>query len=182
MAVAPASAAAKSPSAKGKNASDATTDPWVKGTGNPIASAISMLLRAAIRVLSMRLIWPAPMPTVAWAPVTGQPQGRLLAIGQVLLNNADNAPSPANGKVYMINDRNGEGLWTEVPAPVPVPNKGDDPCPNYSSQLLPSADGLTVLEVALNFVDNRCQAFYNTAPLPAPSAARPAPKARRKGR
>ena len=124
----------------------------------------------------------AHAPTVAWAPVTGQPQGRLLAIGQVLLNNADNAPSPANGKVYMINDRNGEGLWTEVPAPVPVPNKGDDPCPNYSSQLLPSADGLTVLEVALNFVDNRCQAFYNTAPLPAPSAARPAPKARRKGR
>ena len=116
----------------------------------------------------------AHAPTVAWAPVAGQPQGRLLALGQMLLNNTDNAVAPANGRVYMVNDHNGQGPWTEVPAPVPVPDAKDNPCPNYSSQLLPGADGLTVLEVALNFVDGTCQAFYQTAPLPpAPAKIKP---------
>lgn len=110
----------------------------------------------------------AHAPTLAWAPLPGQPQGRLLAVGQLLLNNADNAVAPASGRVYMLNDHDGQGPWTEVPAPVPVPDAKDNPCPNYSSQLVPGADGLTVLEVALNFVDGTCQAFYHTAPLPAP--------------
>ena len=64
-AVAPASTAERSPSAKGKNASDATTDPFVRGCGSPIASAASCALRAAMREESTRLICPAPIPTVA---------------------------------------------------------------------------------------------------------------------
>ena len=64
-AVAPASAADSRPSAKGKNASDATTEPLTSGSDAPAASAASSDLRAAIRDESTRLIWPAPMPTVA---------------------------------------------------------------------------------------------------------------------
>jgi hypothetical protein len=108
----------------------------------------------------------AHAPTVAWAPLKGNPNGQLLVIGQMLLDNTDNKVAADNGKVYMVNTQNAVGPWTEVPAPVPVPEAKDNPCPNYSSQLLPAADGMTVLEVALNFVGDKCQAFYHTAPLP----------------
>src|SRR5882762_3964996 len=64
-AVAPASITTNSPSANGKNASDATTDPLVIGKGSFASSAASCALRAAMRAESTRLIWPAPMPTVA---------------------------------------------------------------------------------------------------------------------
>ena len=64
-ALAPASMATSRPSANGKNASDATTEPCVSGAGRPSASAASCALRAAMRAESTRLIWPAPMPTVA---------------------------------------------------------------------------------------------------------------------
>ncbi len=52
------------PSANGKKASDATAEPMVRGSGQPFASAASRALIAAIRALSRRFIWPAPMPAV----------------------------------------------------------------------------------------------------------------------
>ena len=122
----------------------------------------------------------AHAPTVAWAPQASNPQGQLLAIGQLLLNNTDNAVAPDNGRVYMTNAQSGRGPWTEVPAPVPVPEAKDNPCPNYSSQLLPAADGLTVLEVALKFQGDDCHAFYQTAPLPAPVNAPAAKRIRQR--
>ena len=64
-AVAPASTAACSPSAKGKKASEATTLPLASGSASPACLAASALFQAAIRAESTRLICPAPMPTVA---------------------------------------------------------------------------------------------------------------------
>ena len=64
-AVAPASIAASKPSGNGKKASDATTEPLVNGARSFISVAASSALRAAMRAASTRLIWPAPMPTVA---------------------------------------------------------------------------------------------------------------------
>ena len=64
-AVAPASIATNSPSANGKNASEATTEPLVMGCGSFNSLAASSALRAAMRAASTRLICPAPMPTVA---------------------------------------------------------------------------------------------------------------------
>jgi hypothetical protein len=63
-AVAPASAAASNPSAKGKNASEATAEPTVRGSGQPWVSAASRALIAAIRAESRRFICPAPIPAV----------------------------------------------------------------------------------------------------------------------
>ena len=48
-AVAPASAAASRPSAKGKKASDATAEPIVRGSPQPALSAASLAFQAAIR-------------------------------------------------------------------------------------------------------------------------------------
>ncbi len=64
-AVAPASIAASRPSANGKNASEATTEPWSAARRASAPCAASSALRAAMRAESTRLIWPAPMPTVA---------------------------------------------------------------------------------------------------------------------
>ena len=64
-AVAPAAAAARRPSAKGKNASYATTEPFAGLAARPAALPASSAFHAAMREESTRLIWPAPMPTVA---------------------------------------------------------------------------------------------------------------------
>ena len=56
-AVAPASAAASSPSANGNNASLATTEPCKSSFASPA-------FQTAMRELSTRAIWPAPMPSV----------------------------------------------------------------------------------------------------------------------
>src|SRR5260370_6222090 len=64
-AVAPASTVTSNPSANGKKASDATTEPLVIGAASFNSSAASCALPAAMRAESTRLILPAPMPTVA---------------------------------------------------------------------------------------------------------------------
>lgn len=124
----------------------------------------------------------AHAPTVAWAPLGGKKDGQLLVIGQMLLTNSDNTVAPDNGKVFMVNTNNGLGPWTEMPAPVPVPDAKDNPCPNYSSQLLPSVDGLTVLGVALRMTDNGCRAFYNTTSLSKLTPAKSSGKKTRRSR
>jgi hypothetical protein len=50
---------------EGEEGIGGTTEPLVSGSARPSASAMSSALRAAMRVESTRLIWPAPMPTVA---------------------------------------------------------------------------------------------------------------------
>ncbi len=64
-AVAPASAAVTRPSAKGKKASEATTEPTARLSPSPAARAASAAYHAAMWAESTRLICPAPMPTVA---------------------------------------------------------------------------------------------------------------------
>ena len=58
--------AASRPSAKGKKASEATTEPLVRGSASAgRLRAPPRAFQAAMRAESTRLIWPAPMPTVA---------------------------------------------------------------------------------------------------------------------
>lgn len=104
-------------------------------------------------------------PTIAWAPDPGgDPDGRILLIGQMLLN-ADGSTAEGNGSTVMVNSSNGEGPWTAIPAPVPVPDAQPDYCPNYSSPLLPSADGTRLLEIATDWDGDVCKPYYATAPL-----------------
>lgn len=113
-------------------------------------------------------------PTIAWAN-DGTANGKLLAVGQELRNNSDNRLADLNGKVLMVNTNNGVGPWTEIAAPVEVPGAFNNPCPNYTSSLLPSVDGTRLLEVALDYVGGECRAFYNTGSLTAPPNAAFAP-------
>lgn len=103
-------------------------------------------------------------PTIVYAN-KGAANGLLLVIGQVLNKNSDNTIADNNGKVFMLNTNNGEGLWTEIAAPVTSASDGKNPRENYSSQLLPSSDGKEVLELALKKVNGACRLFYNTGYL-----------------
>lgn len=103
-------------------------------------------------------------PTIAWAPGTGM-FGRLFLIGQVLTLGSGRA-APASGRILLTNDRRGAGAWTETPAPLAMPVPARDACSNYSSALLPSADGTRLLEVGTRYdSDNACHAYYATGDL-----------------
>ena len=64
IAVTPASAAAINPSAKGKKASEATTDPIARRFFSPAVMDASSAFQLSIREELTRLICPAPIPTV----------------------------------------------------------------------------------------------------------------------
>lgn len=92
------------------------------------------------------------------------PDGRLVAVGQLLMN-ARNELAAANGTRLLISQPGGTGPWREIEAPVPVPDAVDNPCPNYSSQLLPARDGRSLIEVALRRGNAGCRAYANVRPI-----------------
>ncbi|MGW7753587.1 exo-alpha-sialidase [Streptomyces violaceusniger] len=100
-------------------------------------------------------------PTLAWAPEDGNPQGKLLLVGQVMYN-ADGSKAEGSGRTVWTNSKGGEGAWKEIPAPVTVKSDKIDFCPNYSSSLLPSADGHQLLEVATDYDGGVCRPYHAT--------------------
>jgi hypothetical protein len=96
--------------------------------------------------------------------ITLMPDGRLLTVGQIYVD-AKNKPAPGNGGMLLANDNNGTGPWYPLPAPVVVPNPANDPCPNFSSAILPVDGGKNVLEIAADFgSDHVCHAFFGKGP------------------
>jgi hypothetical protein len=97
-------------------------------------------------------------PTNVWDPI-----GPLLLIGQVMFE-SNGTVSARNGETIFYNySSDGSGPWGTISAPVQVPNAYDNPCPNYSSALLPSADGTSLLELASNYdTSNQCVSYYGT--------------------
>ena len=101
----------------------------------------------------------APSFTVA-------PDGSLLVVGQLVMDAAGKV-TPDNGRLLMVNRTGGKGLWTQWVAPVPVPEARDNPCPNYSSQLVVLPANKTLLEVALKPDGGTCKPYVATATMPA---------------
>ncbi|GAA0318151.1 glycoside hydrolase [Actinoallomurus spadix] len=103
-------------------------------------------------------------PTIAWAPGPGM-FGRLFLIGQVLVLGSGEVASPS-GDVLLTNDQRGGGTWSETSAPLDTPVPARDACSNYSSALLPSADGDSLLEIGTRYdTDGVCRAYFATAGL-----------------
>jgi hypothetical protein len=100
-------------------------------------------------------------PTIAWAPSTGNGNGKLLLVGQIL-QNRNGSVAADNGRTVFVNTENAHGFWYEIPAPVEVTNPYDNYCPNYSSPLLPSVDGSRVLEIATDYDGTVCKPYYDT--------------------
>jgi lysophospholipase L1-like esterase len=108
-------------------------------------------------------------PTIAWTP-GGGPNGRILLIGDLVKDAKGHIDYSASGTTIFANTENGAGDWSQIAAPVAVtfpdnPTQADIVCDNYSSSLLPSTDGGTVLEVATRRqADGTCAAFFGSAP------------------
>ncbi|OIV38235.1 hypothetical protein BIV57_06790 [Mangrovactinospora gilvigrisea] len=96
-------------------------------------------------------------------PTLAEWHGRLFLVGQ-RVTNPDGSLAAGNGETVLTNDRGGSGDWTAIPAPVAVPDARLDVCPNYSSTLVPSTDGRSVLEIATDYVGTTCTAFYGSGP------------------
>ncbi|WP_322401775.1 sialidase family protein [Massilia luteola] len=108
-------------------------------------------------------------PTFAWAPVTGQPNGMLIAIGQILVDKNGIPDAGGNGKVMFTNTTaDGSGPWKLAPAPLAIasPPLTTNWCQNYSSPLLPSTDGkrLAMLQ-SDGGADQSCRTRFGTAAL-----------------
>ncbi|MGN6818326.1 MAG: sialidase family protein [Sphingomonas sp.] len=96
--------------------------------------------------------WFLHTPTNAWAAVPGLANGRIFVIGQIVANAAGIAPG--NGQVVFYNDSaDGSGPWKVLPAPVPInaPPTTSNVCQNYSSPLLPSENGVSLLGLATDY-------------------------------
>ena len=103
-------------------------------------------------------------PTLAVVPRPGRPP-RLVLVGQ-LLQEPDGALAAGNGATLMVNDDGGRGPWREIAAPVAVPDAFNNYCPNYSSTLVPSLDGRSILEIATDYADDGvCKAYFATGRL-----------------
>jgi hypothetical protein len=96
--------------------------------------------------------------------ITLMPDGRLLSVGQMFVD-AGGSPVAGNGATLLANDHNGTGPWYPLPAPVAVPSPVNEPCPNFSSALLPVDDGRNVLEIAADYgADEQCHAYFAKGP------------------
>ena len=109
-------------------------------------------------------------PTIAWTP-NGTPNGRILLIGDLVKDAAGNVLRPESGSTILANTENGFGHWFELDAPVTVsfsanPSGDEIVCNNYSSSLLPSADGSGVIELATKSLSGGgCGAFFASGSL-----------------
>ncbi len=103
----------------------------------------------------------AHAPNIAWG---GRPQPKVFMVGQ-LLEQTDGAKAEGSGATIFRNAEYGVGTWKAVAAPVPIPEAYDNYCPNYSSALLPSEDGRSILELATRYDGQVCKAYFAIGPI-----------------
>ncbi len=103
--------------------------------------------------------WFEHAPVNAWALSASSTNGTILVVGHMLYDN--NGVSPGNGVTLFTNHSpDGSGPGTAVPAPVKVPDAYDNYCPSYSSDVLPSVDGKSLLELASDYSGSICQTCF----------------------
>jgi hypothetical protein len=85
--------------------------------------------------------------------------GRILLVSEMLVN-ADGSHAASNGGAILVNDQRGVGGWREILAPVATPGVNNEGCRNFSPTLLASPDERSVLEIATDFSQGVCKAYY----------------------
>jgi hypothetical protein len=109
-------------------------------------------------------------PFLAWSPAGGA-NGTLIVTGQRLVTGADGSITilPESGKTWLINTNLGSGNWSELPAafainPTGGYDTGETGCPAYSSPVLPSATGTSILYLAGTVLSSgNCEVRYGFA-------------------
>lgn len=110
-------------------------------------------------------------PTNAWASSAVNTNGTILLTGQMLYESNGTLSSGNGSTIFVNHTADGSGTWTTMTAPVAVPTAYDNYCPNYSSPLLPSVDGQSVLEFASDYVGTTCVMYYGTGAITGGTAA-----------
>ena len=111
-------------------------------------------------------------PYLAWSPAGG-PDGTLIISGQRLVTGPDGSLTvlPESGRTLLVNTNLGVGPWSELPAPFVIDptggyDSGETSCPGYSSPLLPSQTGTSVLYLAGTHIANgKCEVRFGTASI-----------------
>lgn len=103
-------------------------------------------------------------PTVTWID-NGTANGELLVAGQALRDSNGNEVA-RNGRVYMVNNSNGNGLWAERAAPLFTPSDGTNPCSNYSTQFVSRNGGTEIIQLT----NKECRMFVGIGDFNAPFA------------
>ncbi len=113
-------------------------------------------------------------PYLAWSPAGG-PNGTLLLSGQRVVTGSTGSydVEPESGKAIFANNQLGVGDWQELTAPITVDptggyDTGEPSCPGYSSPILPSEDGETLLYIAGTWIDeadNQCEIRFGSSSL-----------------
>ena len=105
-------------------------------------------------------------PTNTWLP--NAPGGGVMLVSGQLVVKADGSVDPLrNGRVLFASSNPlGWDAWTFVDTPLDVPRAFDNYCPNYSSVLLPVADGAALLELASDYdAGGACRTYFGSASL-----------------
>lgn len=114
--------------------------------------------------------WLESTPTNAWAPSATLQNGTILVTAQRMYD-SNGQVSSGNGVTILTNhSADGSGTWSTMPAPVKVPTAYSNYCPNYSSPLLPSSDGTSVLEFASDYAGTTCTMYFASGPILAGTA------------
>lgn len=108
-------------------------------------------------------------PFLAWSP-GGGPDGTLIISGQRVVTGPDGSVTvqPESGATLMINTNLGSGPWSEIPAPFVINptggyDSGETACPGYSSPILPSVSGNSLLYLAgVGISNGHCEVLYGT--------------------
>lgn len=145
-----------------KTSSDGLTWSPVNGLGTLIATADGRHLLHT--------------PWLAWSPAGGA-NGTLLVPGQRVVSGADGSVTNLgeSGHVLFANTNLGSGPWTEITAPVSTDptggyDAGETACAGYSSPILPSVDGTSLLYLAGTHISNgKCQVGFGTDVISGPS-------------
>lgn len=127
-----------------------SSDGWNWGDSHDVGSAI--------RLADGRYFAHAPYNTVL-------PNGGILVVGQVLMNGNGSVATANGATVFKSASGSPAGPWTTIAAPVSVPGAYDNYCPNYSSPLLPVANGNSVLEFASRVQSSHCIMYYGRGPV-----------------
>ncbi|MFS2002784.1 extracellular solute-binding protein [Duganella sp. CT11-25] len=111
-------------------------------------------------------------PTFTWMPVAGKPDGMVVAIGQILVDRNGRPEPRGNGKTMFVNDSpDVSGPWRAVPSPIALqkPVVLSNGCQNYSTPLLPSADGKSLAMLQSDGAENpTCRTRFGSAAIAAP--------------
>jgi hypothetical protein len=117
------------------------------------------------KVVSTTGQWFEHAPTNTWASSVTSSNGTILLTGQMMYESSGSVSSGNGITIFTNHSTDGSGTWSTMTAPVQVPTAYDNYCPNYSSPLLPSTDGMNVLEFASDYVGSVCTMYYGSGAI-----------------